>query len=146
MTEENGYVANTQIKVGTRKEEDGENYIQPGESVSEGDFTDKDWDDLLQARAVVTQDVYDLLHQGTNEGANQAAGTPSNLEQIEGTELQMNPPPPAEDDSEVPPLRDAPPNPADVIHVEGAPTPGDGSDSAGQDFEPDEDPENTPES
>jgi hypothetical protein len=136
-----GYVANTQIKVGSFKTDDdeGEHYIQVGEDVSEGDFSEKDWDDLVQAQAVVTQEVFDILHQGTNEGANQPAGTPSNLEQIEGTDLQMNPPEDQLDPEAAPPVRDAPPNPANVIPVEGAPTPGDGSDSAGQDSASSED-------
>jgi len=129
------YVANTQIKISGRKSEEGEVYIEVGEEVSESDWDEAAWDDLVQAQAVVTQDVFDVLHQGTNEGANQPAGTPSNLEQIEGTTLQMNPPEDQLDPEEVVPVRDAPPNPSNVIPVEGAPTPGDGSDSAGQDFE-----------
>lgn len=117
-----GYKANTRIKVSSHKEEDGQHYVQVGEDVSEGDFSEKDWADLLQAKAVVDEDQFKLLHPEVNEGANQPMGTPSNLEQIEGTDLQMNPP---EDEGDTaPPVRDPLPNPADVVPVEGASTPG----------------------
>ena len=132
------YVANNPIKVSTRKDEEGEGYVQPGDSVSEDDFTEKDWADLLAAKAVVTEEEYDILHPGVNEGANQGMGTPSNLAQIEGTQLQMNPPENQDDPDTAPAIRDELPNPANVVPVEGAATPGDGSDSVGQDVDEDD--------
>jgi hypothetical protein len=127
------YLANTQIKVAGRKDEDGEEYIQPGDSVSKSNFSDKDWDDLVLAQAVVPEDLYRILRPELVLGANQPMGTPSNLAQITGTDLQMNPPDPdAEEKAPAPPPAV---NPADVVPVDGAPSPGDGSDSAGQNHE-----------
>jgi len=80
-----------------------------------------------------------------NEGANQGMGTPSNLAQIEGTKLQMNPPENQDDPETAPAIRDAPPNPANVLHVEGAATPGDGTDAVGDTVDEEDlpDPEGT---
>jgi len=132
------YVANSNIKTSSWKQEAGEEYIRPGEDVSEGDFSEKDWADLLAAKAVVTQEEYDILHPETNEGANQPTGTPSNLEQIEGSALQMNPPENQDDPDVAPALRDELPNPANVVPHPNAVNPGDGSDAHGQDVNEDD--------
>lgn len=125
-----GYKAAARLKVGHKE------YIERGESVTEDEVDN--WELLLESKSVVSDEAYALLFPEVQQGANQAFGTPSNLEQIEGTELQMNPP---EEGDEVPDTRVPEGNPADVVPVEGAPTPGDGSDSAGQDVDPEEDPE-----
>lgn len=130
-----GYKAVSRLKVSSKDDEGPAEYIDRGESVSESDVDD--FDALVKGGSIVTDERYDQLFPKVQEGSNQAWGTPSNLEQIEGTDLQMNPP---EEGDEVPTTRVFEGNPADVPVVEGAPTPGDNSDSAGQDSdEADED-------
>lgn len=109
-----GYKAAARLKV------DDSEYVERGESVSEGDF-DK-WDTLVASKTVVTDEQYAQMFPEVQQGANQASGTPSNLEQIEGTKLQVNLP---EEGDEVPATRVPEANPADPPHVEGATDPGD---------------------
>jgi hypothetical protein len=118
-----GYKAVTRIKVGTWKEnEEGEprtdSYIEVGEEVSEGDFDEDQWDELVAAKAVVDEEEYDRIRPELVEGFNQPFGTPSNLFEIEGTELQANMPDPEE--AEEAPAPPPPMNPADPPYVEKA--------------------------
>jgi hypothetical protein len=123
------YVVNSgRIKTGTWKTEGGESFIERGEPVPDDLFSPEELAKLLADNVLIDQDQF--VEDTRVAPENQPTGTPSNLEQIEGTALQMNPPEPPED-------KDAPKqeNPADVANVDGAPTPGDGSDSAGQNVE-----------
>jgi hypothetical protein len=87
-----GYVANTRIKVGTSKTEDGELYIEVGEEVDEDAFDEDEWAALEEAGAVVTEEEFEELNPEAEEGGNQPSGTPSNMEQIEGTDLEAKAP------------------------------------------------------
>jgi hypothetical protein len=123
------YVAASRIKVaGYKDDKSGEDkrgygkeeeYIEHGDSVSEGDFSEKDWEDLLAARSVMPEDEYKALFPEVEEGFNQAPGTPSNLAQVEGTTLQAPHQPVAAEDEEPTPV---PVNPANPPVVEGAGT------------------------
>lgn len=112
-------------------------YVERGQPVDVSNLDDDDVERLVVGKSIMEADAFDKAFPGINEGANQAHGTPSNLEQITGTTLQVNPPENDPED-EAPVLRDEFANPADVVPVEGAVDPGDGSDSHGQDYEPDE--------
>jgi hypothetical protein len=125
-----GYKASTRIKVSSRKEDDGEQYVEVGETVTKTQFKD-DWDDLVLAKAVVEDEEFDRIHPELVEGVNQASGMPSNLEQITGTKLQVNPPEDTPDDKKAATAPE-PRNPADVLPVKGAVEPGSGEDSHGQ--------------
>lgn len=137
------FKASTRIKRGTWKEKDdraeGDDYVEVGDPVKKSDF--EDWDDLVAAKAVLPEEEFDRVHPELVLGVNQASGTPSNLLQVEGTQLQVNLPEPTPDDKKAaePP---APRNPADPPKVEGAVEPGSGEDSHGQDVDLPEDDEN----
>jgi len=136
-----GYKANTRIKVASEPLDSnvdilktvkvGE-YIEVGEDVSEGDFEEDEWTELVAAKAVLEDEEYERVRPELKLGVNQPHGTPSNMEQITGSQLQVNLPDPEEVDEEPPP---PPFNPADPPKVEGAVDPGDGSDSHGQNVE-----------
>jgi hypothetical protein len=92
------YKAVSRIKTGDDKSD--VEYIERGETVKKGDFSDEEWDDLVAAKAVMEDKDYALAFPEVTGARNQASGTPSNLEQVEGTSLQVNPPPegPAEEE------------------------------------------------
>ena len=125
-----GYKAVSRLKL-----DDGK-YIERGEDVSESDVDD--FDALIEAGAVMEDEQFDATFPEQVLGVNQASGTPSNLEQVEGTELQVNPPEDTPDDQK-PPEFPTPANPADPPKVDGAVNPGDGSDSHGQDVDEEDD-------
>lgn len=109
------YLAATRIKTGAKEDEE---YVEVGDKVTKSQFDD--WDDLVAARAVVTKDEYEVLFPERVEGVNQAWGTPSNLAEVEGSELQVNLPEEGEGAPEPPPAH----NPADPPQVDGAVNPG----------------------
>jgi hypothetical protein len=81
-----GYKAATQIRGG----EKGNVFIfERGEAVKKSDFdSEEEWDALVAAKAVMADADYALAFPEQKAAVNQAAGTPSNLEQVEGTTLQ----------------------------------------------------------
>jgi hypothetical protein len=109
-----GYKAATRIKSGSK--EDGFDFVERGDSVSEGDFDD--WDDLVAAEAVVTDEEYDVRFPEHSAPNNQPSGTPSNLEQVEGTTLQAEGAEDGPSSDEEPEVH----NPADPPKVENAGT------------------------
>jgi hypothetical protein len=124
------YVVNTgSVKVSSQKdEENGEQYLHVGDEVPDGLFTDEEVAGLVNDGVLVDADAY--KEATPPEVYNQAPGTPSNLEQIEGTQLQMNPP----KEGEAPPAPEVV-NPADVAPVEGANDPDGGDRSGAEAFE-----------
>jgi len=126
----------TNYKAVARLKLDDNEYIERGEDVDVSDLEEEHVNQLVADKVILEADAFDAMFTEPNEGANQAWGTPSNLDKIEGTDLQMNPPENDPED-EAPDVRDAPANPADVQPVEGAATPGDGTDAVGQDHKED---------
>ena len=111
------YKAAVRLKLGK------DDYIERGDSVTESDVNN--WDGLIASESIVTDARFDQLFPQVQQGSNQAPGTPSNLEKVEGTDLQVNLPAPGED---VPVTRVPEGNPADPPKVEGAQDPGTPSD------------------
>lgn len=97
-------------KVATRLKLAKNEYLERGDDVSEDDVDN--FEGLIASKSIVTDEEFDVLFPESEEGTNQAPGTPSNLEQIEGTTLAAASD--ADDDvnapGEVEPL---PANPAD---------------------------------
>ena len=117
---ENDYLAVARLKVSSKDDDGPAEYIERGESVSEGDVDD--FDLLVKSGSVVTEKQYAQMFPEVQLGSNQADGTPSNLPQIEGTELQLNLP---DEGEEVPSTQVPAANPADPPVVEDAESPGD---------------------
>lgn len=107
------YKAVSRIKTGDDKSD--VEYIERGEAVKKGDFSDEEWDDLVAAKAVMEDKDYDLAFPAVAGARNQASGTPSNLETVEGTSLQVNLPPEGPVEEEPTAL-----NPADPPKVDDA--------------------------
>src|SRR5690349_12300136 len=106
-----GYKAVADIKVGHKE------YIERGQEVTESDV--EDLDALIAAETVVTDERYEQMFPEAIEGANQPSNTPSNLEQIEGTELQADLPEVDEETGGVAPGAEVPVvNPADPPVIE----------------------------
>lgn len=102
-----GYKVVSRIK----DEQSDSGYLERGESVKKSDFKkEKDWEDLLTGRSVVTDQEFNALFpnfgdDGAEEEENDPTGTPSNLQQIEGTKLaasEQKEPPKQEDKKETP--------------------------------------------
>jgi hypothetical protein len=124
------------IKFGSKKDDEGFQYIERGEDVSQDQLgvDDEEWEQLIADEVVMEDDKFDAVFPEESGDLVVASGTPSNLAQIEGTELQVNLPEVPEEEVE-PPV-----NPADPPHVDGAVDPGSGEDSHGQDVEQEGDP------
>jgi hypothetical protein len=128
------YVAVARLKMASRTDEQSEEWIERGEEVSESEVNN--FDLLVQSGSIVTEDRYKAMFPEVQEGSNQAWGSPSNLEQVEGSVLQMNPP---EEGDEVPETRVPLANPADVTPVDGAKAPGDDTSDIDEDDLDDDD-------
>ena len=90
------YKAVARLKLSSKSEDGPAEYIERGESVSKSDVDDLDA--LVASGTVVTAKEFERLFPGRESGENQAPGTPSNLEQVKGTDLAA--PDPDEDDSD----------------------------------------------
>lgn len=87
------YRALTRIKVSGKDDDNGGEYIDRGDKVSAGDVGGKEaFEELIQVGSVVTDAQFNATFPGfdeeAEEGANQPAGTPSNLGEVEGTDLE----------------------------------------------------------
>lgn len=82
-----GYKAVARLKM------DEDEYIERGESVSAGDVGGKEELKRLAASGSVLEDrAFAAQFPEVELGENQPTGTPSNLEQVEGTDLEAKPP------------------------------------------------------
>jgi hypothetical protein len=107
------FKAATRIKAGDDKS--SVEYYERGEDVSKSDFESDEWDELVAAKAVMDSKEFDVTFPEHTDPVNQASGTPSNLEQVEGTTLQAAQPKPGDPDYK--PDEAAAANPADPPKV-----------------------------
>jgi hypothetical protein len=109
------YKAVTRIITGTKQ--DGFDYIERGESVTASKVGGQDaLDELIASKSVMESDKFDRTFPEPELSENDAPGTPSNLQQVEGTTLQPEAQPEPKVEATVPV------NPADPPEVEGAGT------------------------
>jgi hypothetical protein len=97
--------------------------FEHGDSVSESKVGGKEnFDDLVAAKTVVTDEEFKQLFPGTDEEVVDPSGTPSNLRDVEGTKLQANRPEGNDDpnNANVGVTKAAPANPANPPEVKGA--------------------------
>jgi hypothetical protein len=121
------YKAVTRFKVPDG--EDGFDWIERGEDVTAEDLgvSDEEFDGFVADKQVMEAEQFAATFPEVEEGFNQPQGTPSNLEEIEGTTLQAAG---SEDTGKSGNAPVVPANPADPPVVEGAGT-GEGFDKEG---------------
>lgn len=119
------YKAVTRIKTG--KDKQNVEWLERGDEVTASDVGGKEaLEELVAAGSVMDSKKFDASFPEQELLENQPTGTPSNLEQVEGTTLQPEQPEPA-------PAKEATPvNPADPPKVEDAGT-AKGFDTKGKD-------------
>lgn len=123
------YKAVTRFKLGPDDEGKNQGYIERGDSFTPE--SDEEAQRLLASGSIMEADQFDRTFPEVERGENQPSGTPSNLEQIEGTTLQAQP------EVKGPESTEPPVNPADPPHVEGATPAGEDSPNEEEDDEED---------
>jgi hypothetical protein len=113
------YKAATQIRVGGDEDKYDFELFERGDTVTKSKLgvDDEGWDALVASKSVMLEEDFDLAFPEVKRARNQAAGTPSNLEGVEGTTLQAPTPEPGPEEEEPEAL-----NPADPPKVEKAGT------------------------